>query len=427
MTITKNTKSVTDREIRNLKSGERLVDRDENTGLRIQRSAKGITSFFYRYRHPESKQIKQVKLGVYPTLSLAQARVKLSDLKLKRAIGIDPRTYLENKEKVIKNQLTMTSLSSFTVKDMTEIYLTQKIEGRFSKSGEYIEGSRVKKGQIETRRTLEVDVVKKIGCKCAANITRKDIVDLIMSIVERGAKVQAGCVLRELFLAYEYSISKDYFDENFINPAEKAKKALKQANIKLTHTKGKRALADDELAKFMNWLPESKLSFSIKGIFLLTLWTGCRTGELCVARWKDVDLERKILHLPKTKTGSQRDVQLPSQAVEYLLSIKLLTDDYIFPSQKTNKNITQSYLSSQTWHLRKKGLMLDIADWSPHDLRRTVRTGLARLRVSNEIAEAVLGHSSKGIVGTYNLHQYDDECREVLQMWADHLDKIVKY
>lgn len=61
---------------------------------------------------------------------------------------------------------------------------------------------------------------------------------------------------------------------------------------------------------------------------------------------------------------------------------------------------------------------------SPHDLRRTVRTGLSRLSCPAEIAEAVLGHSKKGIQGTYNLHAYEKECAEWLQKWADHLDAL---
>ncbi|ELV7516480.1 tyrosine-type recombinase/integrase [Photobacterium damselae] len=119
---------------------------------------------------------------------------------------------------------------------------------------------------------------------------------------------------------------------------------------------------------------------------------------ISTARWKDIDLDKRTLHLSNTKSGAKRDVQLSQQAVDYLRSIKLVTSEYVFPSQKTKKGLTQNHLTSQTWNLRKNGDMLDIDDWSPHDLRRTVRTGLARLRVPNEVAEAVLGHAPKGIV-----------------------------
>lgn len=70
--------------------------------------------------------------------------------------------------------------------------------------------------------------------------------------------------------------------------------------------------------------------------------------------------------------------------------------------------------------------MLDIPHWTPHDLRRTVRTGLSRLQCPNEIAEAVLGHTRGGVEGIYNLYKYDAECRKWLQVWADYLDGLIK-
>ncbi len=54
--------------------------------------------------------------------------------------------------------------------------------------------------------------------------------------------------------------------------------------------------------------------------------------------------------------------------------------------------------------------MISIPQWTAHDLRRTVRTELAILGCPTSVAEAVLGHSPKGIEGTYNLHRYENEC-----------------
>ena len=68
--------------------------------------------------------------------------------------------------------------------------------------------------------------------------------------------------------------------------------------------------------------------------------------------------------------------------------------------------------------------MLDIENWVPHDLRRTVRTGLSRLGCPSEVAEAILGHARKGIEGTYDLHKYENECKVWLQKWADYMDTL---
>ena len=66
----------------------------------------------------------------------------------------------------------------------------------------------------------------------------------------------------------------------------------------------------------------------------------------------------------------------------------------------------------------------EMDDWNPHDLRRTLRTNLSRLGCPTDIAEAILGHSKKGIEGTYNLHTYENECAIWLQKWADYMESL---
>ncbi|HTE41310.1 MAG TPA: hypothetical protein VK629_10780, partial [Steroidobacteraceae bacterium] len=63
----------------------------------------------------------------------------------------------------------------------------------------------------------------------------------------------------------------------------------------------------------------------------------------------------------------------------------------------------------------------DIEPFTPHDLRRTVRTGLAKLKVEPHIAERVLNHVQERIAGTYDVHDYADEKRAALEKWAAHL------
>ena len=67
--------------------------------------------------------------------------------------------------------------------------------------------------------------------------------------------------------------------------------------------------------------------------------------------------------------------------------------------------------------LRKHG----IKPFTLHDLRRTVRTGLARLKVEPHIAQRVLNHAQRGVVRTYDLHQYEGEKRTALEKWAAHV------
>ncbi|WCG84012.1 tyrosine-type recombinase/integrase [Pectobacterium sp. A5351] len=400
------------------------ADTGENRGLRVTCGASGIKTFFYRYTSPVTNKLSQVKIGSFPQTSLAMARMKLQELKLIRNEGRCPASELKDEKQRLLEESQKPIAAVLTVEGLVELYLTERIEDRKNADGKIIPGARKKKGQKEVRRTLENDAVAKLGARVAADITRKDIVELVNGVIERGAKVQAGNLLRELSSAYEFAIGLGRFDDSFANPALLAKSSLRQTNIKLTCERGTRILSEKELAKFLHWLPGSAFTPTIKNVLRLTLWTGCRTGEVCNMAWDDVDLEKGTIHLRETKTGVERYVQLSTQAIDFLKILRLTSDKYLFPSQATKLPIQQKYLTENSWRLRENGQMLDIPHWTPHDLRRTVRTVLSRLQCPNEVAEAVLGHTRGGVEGIYNLCKYDAECKKWLQTWADYLDNL---
>ncbi|EFQ7416159.1 tyrosine-type recombinase/integrase [Salmonella enterica] len=408
-----------------MKPGDKdKADVGENRGLRVSCGATGVKSFFYRYTSPLTGKLAQVKIGNFPQTSLAAARLKLHELKLLRQEGRCPATELK-KDKIQRAiESEQAKIPELTVQGLVELYLTERIEDRKTKDGKVIPGARKPKGQAEVRRTLYGDAVKSLGARNAAEITRQDVINLINGIVARGATVQAGNVLRELSLAYEFAIGLGRFDDSFANPALLAKSSLRQTRIKLTNGRGTRVLSEDELAKFLKWLPGSAYTPTIKNVLRLTLWTGCRTGEVCNMAWSDVDLEKGTIYLRETKTGVERYVQLSTQAIDFLSVLRLNSDKYLFPSTRTRLPIQQKYLTESAWRLRESGQMLDIPSWTPHDLRRTVRTGLSRLQCPNEVAEAILGHTKGGMEGIYNLYKYDSECKRWLQVWANYLETV---
>lgn len=402
------------------------ADTGENRGLRVTCGASGIKTFFYRYTSPVTNKLSQVKIGCFPQTSLAMARMKLQELKQIRNEGRCPATELKEEKQRVLEESQKPKVAVLTVEGLVELYLTERIEDRKTKDGKIILGARKKKGQAEVRRTLYGDAVKTLGTRKASEITRKDVIDLINGVVARGAAVQAGNVLRELSLAYEFAIGLGRFDDSFANPALLAKSSLRQTRIKLTNGRGTRVLSENELTKFLKWLPGSAYSSTVKNVLRMILWTGCRTGEVCNLAWKDVDLKKGTIHLRETKTGVERYVQLSTQAIDFLKVLRLNSDTYLFPSSRTRLPIQQKYLTENAWRMRVDGKMLDIPSWTPHDLRRTVRTGLSRLKCPNEVAEAILGHTKGGVEGIYNLYKYDEECKKWLQIWADYMERLIR-
>ena len=73
---------------------------------------------------------------------------------------------------------------------------------------------------------------------------------------------------------------------------------------------------------------------------------------------------------------------------------------------------------------------VDELEWAerarPHDLRRTVRTNLSKLKVSKDIAERIMNHKEKGISGVYDRHDYLEEKEMALSKWNKRLHTILK-
>jgi len=284
-----------------MKPGDKIkADTGENTGLRVKCGVTGVKTFFYRYTSPVTSKLVQVKIGHFPEISLAEARLKLQELKQLRRQGRCPATEAkEQKQREREQKQEQDRLEAekrFTVEDLVELYLTQYIEDRKSPNGQVIAGARKPKGQAETRRTLYGDVIPTLGKMPANTVTRKAVVDMIMAIVQRGANVQAGNVLRELTASYEFAIGLGHFSDEFANPAVLAKASLRQARVRLTSQRGKRVLSDKELATLLKWLPGSSYTATQKNVLRFALWTGCRTGEVCNAAWQDIDLEKQTFH-----------------------------------------------------------------------------------------------------------------------------------
>jgi len=456
MTASNSSKPLTAIKVKALKAGQSIKDTGENAGLNVSCNKSGVKTFFYRYRSPIENKVKRVTIGIFVAavkdedldhpigkklISLSSARVILAELKAERKAGSCPATRLKDEAKQLKAEQVGHEL---TVQAMVEVYLSQHIEDHKSLDGTLIKGVRKLKGQQETRRTLAAVVGKgdpsDFGKLLAKTVTHADIKNLITAIIANGTLVQAGRVLSELNLAFNYCIGRpkpevgipsgrwqEYLPDEMQNPCIRAKQYFKDQKTKLTSKHGSRYLTDSEIVKLLEWLPGSKFVPNIKHALWITLYSGCRSGEVTDARKSDFNLDKgEWLH--DTKMGHKQNTQLSIQAIQYIRPLINNPDnktDYLLPSYRTNLPIKQKQLSEQAWHMRKDGVMLDIPQWSAHDLRRSCRTGLSRLGCPGEVAEAVLGHTKGGIEGVYNLHTYEPECKEWLQKWADHIDVLM--
>ena len=140
-------------------------------------------------------------------------------------------------------------------------------------------------------------------------------------------------------------------------------------------------------------------------------------------RWAEINLEKRELTISAGRTKSDREqiVPLSDMAVAILNELpRFAGGDFVFTTTAGRRPI--SGFARAKARLDKR---VCIAHWRLHDLRRTVRTELARLGVPEIVSERVIGHGPRGLVAIYNMHQYTTEKRDALDRWARELHDIV--
>jgi integrase len=181
-----------------------------------------------------------------------------------------------------------------------------------------------------------------------------------------------------------------------------------------------RVLTDDELRAV--WQAADRAGYPYGSIVQLLILTGQRRGEVGEMERSEVDLSAGTWTLPRERVKNDRrhEVPLSRQAVAILKNTPRISDRFVF-----SLNATTPFAGLS----KAKGrLNAGIPPWTLHDLRRTTASGMARLGVSLVVIEKVLNHVSgslAGIVGVYQRHEYAEEKREALQLWADHVERLV--
>jgi integrase len=185
-----------------------------------------------------------------------------------------------------------------------------------------------------------------------------------------------------------------------------------------------RTLADAELRAL--WIAcESDGPFGTA--LRLLILTGARRNEVSHMKWSEIDAERRVWTLPSERSKNAREHAIPlsSQAWAIVQAMPRFAGcDFVFTADGRGSII--GWAKAKTRLSAKAGIPEE--SWRLHDLRRSCAAGMARLGASVPVIEKALNHQSgvfRGIVSTYQTHDYADEIRIALQRWADRVDAIV--
>lgn len=403
--------------IRSLKSGPTKYYKREANGFTIKVWPSGSKTWVYVYTF-EGKR-KELKLGEYPAMKLADARKKYNDAYEFCKNGIDPGM-LERQQ---QHELRIAPTVKFLVNEYLEKHAKPK-----------------KRSWREDQRCLEKEVIPVWGDRKARDIRKRDVIDLLDGIVKRGSPVMANNTFEKIRKMFNFALAKDILE---FSPCFGVEKPTKKEHKE-------RVLSDKEITIVWNALETAAMSDEIKRALKVILVTGQRPGEVIGMHSSEIEDDWWTVPPERAKNGKAHRVYLTPTAKELIGNI----DGYIFESPRkqilpcgdkisrpmdvnaiayaVRRNFEKSeegqgvVVAKNLYQEEKRNMKKTVMDsWTPHDLRRTAATNMSALEFSDEIIDAVLNHVKKGVIAIYNRYKYDKEKKAALEAWEMRLREIL--
>lgn len=385
------------------KARARLTDAG---GLYLEVSPAGSKRWFWKYRNG-GKEFR-LALGSYPSVGLTAARRARDAARLQRAEGADPI----QAKKVQKLKASNPAGDSFKV---VALEWFEKQEPLWSEAY-----------AVRTKRQFERDLFPWLGERRLADIEPVELLAALRKVEERGAVETAN---RDLDLArqvWRYGVSTGRVNRDMTADLKGA----------LSPYRGKHFAAITEpvrLGELLRAIKGYKGGPIVRAALQLAPILFQRPGELRGATWSEMDLEAALWTIPAARMKRGKDgkengqphlVPLPTQAVRILEVLKPYTEStgLVFPGERQrSKPISENSVRTA---LIAMGYTADIQTW--HGFRATARTILAEiLEFDPLVIEAQLAHSVRDANGrAYNRTTYLKQRQEMMQRWADYLDKL---
>lgn len=393
--------------------GYRLIfddHRDAPRGFGLRVTSAGGKAFILRYTIDGRQRLKTI--GDWPAWGLEQARIEARDLFQKVQKGDDP---LEAKRK---------RRAEPTIAELATEWLDRHASGL--------------KSEQSIRALIGGDLVKAVGSRKVSDVRRRDVIEVIEAKAETAPR-QAAILLAYARKLLDYAVDRDFVPANPLAGLKPGSITVKGKRDPLRQVARARILDHDEIRAFWSNAETCGLHRLTALALKLVLVTGQRPGEVAGMHEREIDgTTWTIPAARRGKTETAHTVHLTATAMALIQDARDELDrlshrrivpptGHIFeawPGKPVNNAALSRAIDRMAGPLGAKDVP-PWGRWTPHDLRRTMRTGLSACRIRPDIAELTIGHTKRGITAVYDLHGFEAERRAALEAWEARLLAII--
>lgn len=361
-------------------------------------------SKYWRMNYRFLGKPKRLAFGVYPFVSLKEARDKRTEAKKLLAEGIDPSEH----KKLKKLELINGYENTFEV-------LAREWHENRNHAWQPKHAARILK-------RLETYIFPFIGSRPIKAVAAPELLAALRKVEERGNHEQAHRLMQTCGQVFRFAVATGRAERNLTSDLSGALKPVKSQNH--AHLKEK------ELPAFLRELAVYDTKYRGKTItrlaFQLLILTFVRSVEIRGAKWDEFDFEKAEWRIPaeRMKVKSPHIVPLAKQSIQLLGQIKTLVGDnfgnFVFPSNHDPKQ----FMSENTF-MRAIEVMGYKGRTTAHGFRSVASTILNESGFPPDVIERQLAHCERDQVrGAYNHAEYLKERHKMMIWWADYLEKV---
>lgn len=356
---------------------------------------------YWRMNYRFDGKYKTLALGIYPEVSLAEARELCADARKLLRAGVDP------KQPKIAAHEGPPEVDQNTFEALARQWLAK------------MEASRSAGTQDKVQTWLEHDLFPFIGSMPVLTIKPRDILGVIQRVEARGAIDSAHRIKQVCGQILRFGVATGWVERD-VTPD------LKGALVAVPRTNFAAITEPKELAVLLRSINAYNGHVVAVAALKLTPMLFVRPGELRAAEWREFDLDAAEWRIPaaKMKMRLEHMVPLPTQAVEILRELYRVTGHgkFVFPSLRTE----QACMSENTINAALRGMGFAKDVMTAHGFRATARTILDEVLnervdlIEHQLAHRVIDPNGRA----YNRTAHLPARAAMMQRWADYLDKL---
>ena len=390
------TKPLTDTEVRQAKPKSKEYTLWDGKGLCLRVKTSGSKSWVFSYYRPTTGKRANLGFGLYPDVSLVNAREARQECLSLLARRLDPQTHRIDQRRQTKeahgNTLKVVAVAWLGVKKA-------KVSEAYA---------------LDIERSLERHIFPKLGKRPVHELTAREVIAELEPISKKGSHETVKRLCQRLNEVMEFAVIKELANTNPLTGISKAFQAPRKQHLP--------TLQPSDLPIFLATLAGAQINTATRCLIEWQLHTMTRPAEAAGACWEELDQEKGLWHIPpnRMKTRKAHTIPISPQAQAILERMKPISGSgqFVFPGERDPK--THIHRQTANMAIKRMGYSGKLV---AHGLRSLASTTLNEQGFDPDVIETALAHTDRNEVrAAYNRAQYLERRRVMMLWWSEHIE-----